>query len=218
MSEFVAYANKIEIKTGMGRNNKPYTVYNVHCVTKTGESVRLGWGFDAPSFKEGQWFQTQVETNARGYQEKVKGAPVQAKDGPAPASTGASQGTGASGSSSAPASNARQDSIHYQNSRTAAIQLTGLLLEANALPISTAKDKGGITKRFDQLQAVVEKLTVQLYHDVDTLRLLEKHADAGEVEVPKAQELPEPAPEDEETPSVPEETQGDIDWDDDIPF
>lgn len=215
MSEIVAYADRIEVKTGMGRNNKPYTVYNVLCTTKGGESVRLGWGFDAPSFREGQWFKTQTQTNDRGYLEKVKNAPVEAKDGPAPQTAAPSAGgTAASGQ---PAVDTKQNSIHYQNSRTAAINLTSVLLEANALPISQAKDKGGITKRFEQIQAIVEKLTVQLFHDVDTLRLLEKHADAGDIEVPTAQELPETEAAAEQ-PSQEEQDAFAEGFDDDIPF
>lgn len=193
MSNFTAFCDNIDIKTGVGRNGKPYTVYNVRCTTAEGDNVRLGWGFNAPNFREGQWFKTTVQTNDRGYLEYAKNSPVEVKDGAAPAASGAGSAAGATASSASvtgPASNGRQDSIEYQNSRTAAITLVGHLLAADALPISTAKDKNGRAKRFEQIIEITEKLTVQKFKDLQTMRLLEKHQDAGVIEVPSVEDLP----------------------------
>jgi len=212
MSELIAYVDDIQIKTGVGRNNKPYTVYNVLCTTKSGESKRIGWGFNAPSFKAGEWIKTSTVTNDRGYEEYQKNAPVEVKSGPAPTATqGDASSSGTAPGNASPSQT--QQNIHYQNSRTAAIELTGLLLENNALPISSAKAKAGEAKRFEQIIEAVEKLTVQLYNDLDTFRLFEKHADSGEVVVPTEDEIPEEVPE----PDVPE-TDDAFGDDDDIPF
>lgn len=212
MSEIIAFCNKIEVKTGIGRNNKPYTVYNVQCTTKAGESKRLGWGFNAPSFREGQWFKTQTATNDRGYEEYAKGAPVEVKDGPAPAAS-SQDATPAGNSAGSGGGKKTSQEIHYQNSRTAAVAFLDILERADALPISTAKDKAGKAKRFEQLLAFKEKLEVQFFHDLETFRLLEKHADAGEVEVPEPAPLPEPEPEPE--PAAEEQIDA---FAEDIPF
>ena len=87
-----------------------------------------------------------------------------------------------------------------------------LLLQHDALPVSGAKGKAGESKRFEQVQDFVNKLTVQFYHDVETLRLLDSVADAGDVEVAARGELPEEV----EAPAEPETVEDA--FDDDIPF
>jgi len=206
MSELIGYVTKVEAKSGTSKAGKPYTVFNVFAIQKNGEEIRVGWGFDAPNFQEGVWIKTQLEQN--GQYLNYKGAHVEVKAGPAPAASASPQTTGTS-----TAGPDRQASIIYQNSRTAAINLVDILERADALPISTAKAKAGEAKRFEQLTEIVEKLTVQFYHDVDTLRLLESVADAGNVEVKARGELPAEV---EAPPEVAEPDQDD--FDDEIPF
>lgn len=69
--------------------------------------------------------------------------------------------------------------IRYQNARSAAIEVIGLLLQHDALPASAAKTKAGQAKRFEEVTAAVDKLTVQYFNDTGTLRLLESVADGG---------------------------------------
>ena len=79
--------------------------------------------------------------------------------------------------------------IRYQNARSAAIEVIGLLLQHDALPASAAKTKAGQAKRFDEISAAVDKLTVQYFTDTGTLRLLETVAD-GRIEGPAPAPLP----------------------------
>lgn len=206
MTEFVGFVTKIETKQGVSKNNKPYTVYNVTATQKSGEETRIGWGFDAPTFGEGVWIKTQLEQNGQYLNYKkafveVAGGPAPAVSSPAAAPSGSSAGTGAD----------RQASIIYQSSRKDALQLVTVLLGADALPISTGKGKAGEAKRYEQILEIVDKMTVQFYHDVDTLRLLESVADAGDVDVKARGEMPEEI----EAPAEPETEAG---TDDDIPF
>jgi hypothetical protein len=97
----------------------------------------------------------------------------------------ASGSSRAANSSARPVSSSKSSSknsqeIHYQNSRTAAIQLADLLIRSKAAPISSADTKVGVAKRFEEVTALVNKLTVTLYHDLETFRLVKDIEDAYE--------------------------------------
>lgn len=206
MSDFVGYVNEITTRNGTSKQGKPYTAYNVRFTTKEGEQKTVGWGFNPPAFQEGVWVKTTVEQN--GQYLNYKGAPVEAAPGPAPAAQSTTQDAPAGGGGKG---GVVQQQIIYQNSRTAAIQFVLGMLDRDSLPVSGAKGKAGESKRYEQALDFVRKVTVEFYHDVDTLRLLESVADAGDVEVAARGELPEEV----EPPSVPETEE---DFDDDIPF
>ena len=99
--------------------------------------------------------------------------------------------------------------IRYQNARSAAIDVIGLLLQHDALPASAAKTKAGQAKRFDEITAAVDKLTVQYFTDTGTLRLLETVAD-GRIEGAAPAPLPPDTEQEEEQTEggEGEETQG----------
>lgn len=197
---FVAYINRIEPKGGVSKKTgKPYTLYNVYGTTKEGEEVRVGWGFDKPTFDAGVWIKTELEQN--GAYLNYKGAAVEVKAGGAP-----NKPANESGNSFSGGGGDRQASIIYQSSRKDALHLVEILLSSDALPITGAKTKAGEAKRFDEIQAIVDKLTVRFYHDVDTLRLLEAVEDAGIGEEAEEEELPDVSDVEEEED------------DDDIPF
>lgn len=197
MSDVIGFVKSISSKQGVGKNGKPYTIYNVVLLKKEDNSeLRVGWGFDAPSFNEGQWIKADILSNGQ-YFNYNKGSPVKVQDGPAPkvvASAPVSSGGGYNDP-------ARQASIIYQSSRKDAIEFVKILAQADALPISAAKSKSAEAKRFDQLKDIVDKLTVQFVRDVETLRLMETVEDAGSVEAAEEQPLPTTAtsePEEEE--------------------
>ena len=73
----------------------------------------------------------------------------------------------------------RQNSIIYQSSRKDAVSIIQVLLENDALPLSAATTKAGAARRYEEVIALVNKLTVQFYNDVNTLRLLDSVQDAG---------------------------------------
>jgi hypothetical protein len=201
--DIVGYVKDISTKDGVAKSGKPYTVYNVVVTGKDGADTRVGWGFNPPAFKEGVWIKTQAEQNGNFL--NYKGAPVDSAAGPAPAATQSGSAPATPTGSGAVDRNA---SIIYQNSRTAAISLVATLQAADALPISQAKSKAAEATRYEQILDIVNKLTVQFYFDVDTLRLTESVADAGDVELTARGELP------------PEETaeEQEDDFGDEIPF
>lgn len=215
MTEVVAYVTGIEEKSGVSKQGKNYTVYNVYGRGKDGEEVRIGWGFNAPTFQEGVWLKTRVEQNGKYL--NYKGAAFEVAPGAEPAISAAAQ--------SAPTGQARgnqsgrdgywaekerrdieetQPRIQYQSARKDAIQVVAILSQQDALPISKASSKAGEAKRYEQIMEIVDKLTVRFNEDTLTLRRLETVAD----------EFVEPSAHGD-IPDVPEQTDS---FEDDVPF
>ena len=144
----------------------------------------------APPFKEGDYIAFAYEDKDDSARSFVKGS-GKVKSGVAPAPATAPAG-GSSGGS-----HGTQQNIHYQNSRTAAIEVVGLLLEHKALPITNANSKAGVAARYDEIVDAVNKLTVQLFNDLETFRLLETVADAGVIDTSADGDLPDDEDEDE---------------------
>lgn len=85
------------------------------------------------------------------------------------------------------------------NASTRAIELAALLLDNDALPVTTAKASKAVNaKRYEEVLAYVDKLTVKLFYDAATTRLLDNIEDEGEVDLAPRGELPEAANEPEE--------------------
>lgn len=191
----------------------PSTSYSVKLAKEDGTEID-NWfsaGFKPPKFKEGDLVRVEYTTNARGYSDITESRVLKEGAGK-PASKGASPGAGAAPASRGSGS-PQSAHIHYQNSRTAAIQLAELLLTQGALPVTEAKTKAGTAKRFEEIQAIVNKLTVEFFFDVETLRLTKSVADAGAVEE-KEEELPDGDEEKDEDESDEDSDDSDDDSDD----
>ena len=200
--EAVGYVEAITTRDGVNKNGKPYTMYNVKLVEKTGDTTYVGFGFNPPAFKEGQWIKAVVEQN--GQYLNYKGGNLSVADGPAPAGSGQPSPGRATGGSSGGSRNeywenkekrdieVTQPRIQYQAARKDAVQIVSAMLSHDSLPISVAQGKTGESKRFEQILDYVEKITVQFYQDTESLRVLEKHADAGEVQPEAVADLPTP--------------------------
>lgn len=179
--EFKGFVARINKKEGRGKKG-PWTLYSAKLEKEDGTEYDewLSLGFDAPKFKEGDYVKLTAEKDDRGYL-KVSDAKV-SKNPPARAKKGGSSG-GASGSTGGGGDFNRQTNpedakrMTYANARTAAIELTDLLLRQEALPITGAKTKAAEAKRFDEIVAAVDKLTVKFFNDGISLRLLETVAD-----------------------------------------
>ena len=96
-----------------------------------------------------------------------------------------SQGAPAAGSGST------QQNIHYQNSRTAAIELVALLLDKDALPITGAKTAAGKAARFEEITQTVDQQTVKFFNDLESFRLFETVQDVGIVDTSADGDLPD---------------------------
>lgn len=194
MTEFKGFVQKVAVKHGKGKRApyKPYTLYSIKLADENGVELEqwFGAGFEAPQVKEGDYVALTAEQNASGYWD-VKGiAPL--KNAPAKAKAASQSGT-ASGSNIS-----TQSSIHYQSARNAAIEIIKLLVETKSLPVSSSASKAGEVKRYEEIMALVDKLTVRYYVDTETQRVLESVADEGakeeeEVIVPGEDEADDPA-------------------------
>lgn len=177
------FIKRAATKDGKGKRG-PWTRYSFIMELDNGsESGWIGAGFDKPPFAETSYGSIEVNEGEYG-KEYVKDSwkslspPTRApQNTPAP-SVAAPSGSG----TSTPSKGAyvdRNDSIVYQSSRKDAIQVIALLLENDALPLAAAGAKANTAKRFAEIQAYVNKLTVEFYGDVQTGRVLQQVVDSG---------------------------------------
>lgn len=217
--KFEGFVKKITTKTGTGKRGA-WTAYSAKLENAEGKEYDqwVGLGFENPGFKEGDYVQLQTTTE-NGREQLVKGSIKVKKNAPARANANANSGSTGKTSSDAVApatgqSNAeRQNSITYQSSRKDAIEIVKLLLANEALPTATAKGKAATAKRYDEITLAIEKLTVELYTDVNTLRIIERVADAGTVKAEKGakNDLPDDADKDDDADQDGAEGSGDDD-------
>jgi hypothetical protein len=169
---FKGFVGRINEKSGTGRKGR-WTLYSTKLQDANGEDSTdwLSFGFEKPNVKAGDYVKVTVEeVDGRERVTEVK----KLKNPPARAAT-----SGGSGSASSDSGMSKQSSIHYQNSRTAAIETVKLLIEADALALPKAATKPGEAKRFAIIEAAIDKFTVRYYNDLETMRLLETVADSG---------------------------------------
>lgn len=186
----IGFVKRVNSKTGHGKRG-PWTLWSL--LVEHEDGTESGWisaGFDKPNFVEGSYISYDTQKTERGV-DLVKGS-VKHLDPPArPAPVAAAPTTSSAPPTQAPSTYvSTQDSIVYQSSRKDAIALVGLLLEHDALPMSANTAKAGIAKRFDEVTAFVDKLTVQYVRDVQTGRILQSVVDAGADTSPTSGEAP----------------------------
>lgn len=173
------YVKRISTKTGTGKRGV-WTLYSG--IIEKDDGTESGWisfGFEKPPFAEGSYISLETETTDRGLnlvQGSAKVLTPPAKPAAAPPTA-----AGSSGATSKGAGNYvdRNDSIVYQSSRKDSLALVALLLEHDALPISASTAKAGQAKRFEEIKAYVDKLTVEFFNDVQTGRIFQSVVDAG---------------------------------------
>ena len=181
------FIGKIFTKTG-GSGKRAWALDNFLIQDPDGEDI--GWygnGFRddpkvAPKCSEGDYIIFEWEQDG-DYQNIVKGsarirAPEKAPERKQKATTASS------------GDQSTQQNIHYQNSRTAAIELVAVLLNSDALPVTGAKTKAGQAKRFDEINAAVDQITVRFFNDLESFRLFDTVADTGEVDTSPDGDLP----------------------------
>lgn len=175
----LGFVKKLNGKDGKSKKNgKAFTAWSMIMENQDGsESGWIGLGFEKPSFSEGQWANYSANPGKFGL-ELISFDKAEAPAAAVPVATGSGQ--------TAPARSSgyvdRNDSIVYQSSRKDALALVGLLLEHNGLPMSSSAAKAGVASRYEEITAFVDKLTVEYFHDVQTLRVLSEVVDAGATE------------------------------------
>jgi hypothetical protein len=167
-------------KKGHGKRG-PWTLYKVQIDGKWYSA-----GFDRPQFSPGQTIEFVSENTGKG-DNIVKGSVrVVSEDTPLEPQLASPRST------ATPAVDTRQLSIVLQHSQEMAERRIANLIAVHALPLSKADTKAGEAKRFEEVQEIARKLTVQFYNDATSDRLLKFVADTPPPAV-KA-ETPVPTP------------------------
>lgn len=176
---------------------KPWHLYSLKLQQPNGQEyeqwVSLGFR-DEPTIQdlpisEGDFVELEANEDDRGNWKVVEGsakktkAPTARPTARPTASSGASRSSGSTGNTEpGPRYGYRTDPedakrITWSNARDHAIQVVGLLLLNKALPLSGATGKAAEAKRFDEVKAAIDKLTVELYNDSMSLRKLDTVSD-----------------------------------------
>jgi hypothetical protein len=204
MSEFTGFVAKILKKEGVSAKGRPWKAYSVRLEKEDGTEYDQWFssGFEKPEFNEGDYVKINTSPDAKGYEvirhsKRVKNAPAKSTSRKGVA-VGISQNNSAPAAANGRTSSNTQQSIHYQSSRKDAIEVIQLLLANAALPMTAAKTKAGEAKRYEEIMALVDKLTVRFYNDAETHRILESVADEAAAQ-DDVGTIPEDADDDEET-------------------
>lgn len=176
-------------KDGTGRNGKPYTIYSVKV-----DGSYYSFGFEAPNPapEKGDRVKIGFETSQNGQytNNDVKQFKILEK---APADSSAK------GNGNTSSGGAGNQGMAWGNASNVAATLIAKMVDVDALPLTGAQGKANKAKRFDEFLEMFDKLRVKLYKDsLDIDRVLEQHADFGEVETNDPPELPEGEVADEE--------------------
>jgi len=172
----VAFFDSRDVKSK--RTGKTYKAYSIKLKLDDGQfSPKLDAGFDPPKVNKGDYVEADIEQDGQYWKLKAVNPATP------PAAARPVQGIPQQEASGDGAAD-RQTQIVLQHSQEMAIAEVALLLEHDALPVSAAATAAGKAKRYAEIHAAIDKLTVQRFFDVVTARLLDEVADAGDVQVP----------------------------------
>jgi hypothetical protein len=203
--EFKGFVGRINTKSGDG-----WTLYSAKIQKADGSEYKewVSFGFEEQfetfNVKEGDYVKIETQ-NIKGNEraqtvKKLKNPPE--KPAPVERNSGGNSGFkgnkgGGNGFKKQPTNPEDVARISYANARDHAIQVVALLLEQKALPLSKADTKAGEQKRFAEITAMIDKLTVQFQKDGVSLRVLESVADSR-VPAKAPAPLPDESEEDDE--------------------
>lgn len=181
------FANEREGRTG------PYTLYSFKVQdAETGKVDPLYYncGFDDPKVKEGEYIRFNASPNpksSKGLDVDVSSIRVSQKPPARPTNPEPAPARGGRGGGGGYKKDPKvQRAISYQAARKDALYLVEILLENEGLPVIGTTGKAAKAKRYDEITAYVDKLTVRLFNDTETLRLLESVDDEGALKEPPA--------------------------------
>jgi len=165
MQATIGYVKKINVKSGTNRNGRPYSLYSCRLSDKQGNELPFWYslGFKAPPFKEGDY----VKFNATQKSEIAADVDIASvkvsTNAPPPPAAARQSGPASSGGAGNYNSDASRADRALHACRASAIELAGLLLAHDALPVTGAKGKAASAARFEEITAAVNKLTVELF-------------------------------------------------------
>lgn len=205
---FKGFVQKILTRTGTGRRGS-WTAYNAIIEKDDGTTYEqpVGFGFDKPNIKEGDYVKIESE-DVRGFEQAVSVKKL--KNPPARSSKKEQSGSSSRGNSGGGGNRFDGTGIQnrtnpedakrmsYANARTTAVEVISLLLAHDALPLTATKSKAAQAKRNKELLAAIDKLTVQFFNDGMSLRLLDTVADAGVLDNAPSSTLPDDSSGEEE--------------------
>lgn len=194
MADHTGVVEKVYKKHGTNKNGKPYTLYSAKV---QGLEQWASFGFKDPEIDEGDVVKLRGEIDDRNF--RVSQHRIETKGEGKPAAQ-ARQGGGGKPNFAANAASRdayfkdkekhdreeREPRIQYQAARKDALEFLQVLAAQDALPITAASGKGNKAKRFEELEEIVDKLTVRFYKDTLTLRVLERVQDSEEGVAPVA--------------------------------
>ena len=188
------FVAKIFPKEGKKKDGKKWFLNSFKLVDENGteDPMFYSLGFNVPcKFAEGDYIQFKAEASDRDTQmDVVKGSGSKPKNPPArkagkKPSNAASTEKNSELFGSIGGYNTEDDikRMSITAARSSAVELVSAMLEHDALPMSKAKN--GQAKRYDEIVAFVDKLTVKFFFDTASGRILELVADEGKVDVAK---------------------------------
>lgn len=198
------FVAKLATKSGQTARG-PWTAYSAKIMDKDGNELPkwFQFGFDAPSFKEGDYIRFKAEDKDANAMTADPNSVQVAKNPPArPAQQSGGGGRRGGGGPKVTESELfgqiggynTEDDIRRISMTAAQERATGLLavLAANdGLPMVKSKGAANVTKRYEALLAIHDKLTVKLFHDAVSGRLLESVSDEGEINLAGDGALPD---------------------------
>lgn len=231
--QVTGYVRRIFEKKGESSQG-PWTAYSIKVMSPEGEEDPrfYQFGFTAPPFKAdafadgkyshtGDYISFEAEIKDEKAAKYIEGTGKILKNGPArkePEKKGGGGRGGKGGGGPKVTKSALFGDIGGYNteddirritltaSRTAALEAVGLLLQYDALPMTKSKGKAHDATRFDEVTAMIDKLTVQYFFDNATGRLLTEVEDRSPVK--EAAPLPPDTAEEKNA----EEQEHDTEW------
>jgi ribosomal 50S subunit-recycling heat shock protein len=181
MTTYQGFVSKIITKEGTSSRGRRWQSWAARLEKEDGTEYPewISFGFEKPSVKEGDYVKIETAKDDKGYQKVVSATTL--KNPPAKAANQPQSAGAVPPSPGIPNTyvSTRDTSIQYQSSRKDAIAVLELLISKDALPLTGAKTKAGEQARYEEISALVDKLTVRFYNDVATMRVLDKVEDEG---------------------------------------
>lgn len=211
---FIGFIKKLNSKPGTTKAGKPWIAYSVKLETKDGDEIGQWFrlGFNKPDASEGDYVKlicSEVNDKFATVESiKVSANPPERKRQAATSSTGSTGGSGYN-------SDEQRADRAYHAARGTAVDLISVLLEHKALPVSAAQTKAGSAKRYEEIVAAVDKLTVKYFRDEfpefdGNFRLLGLVDDAGSIVTDPPADVPDRDDNGEGDYEFPEEEDDDI--------